>query len=264
MSQKDLEALQGAWIVTSLEMEGQTTPPEMLKESQVVVQGNRFTSTGMGARYEGTLLADASKAPAHLDMHFEWGPEQGNTNLGIYEIHGDEWRLCIATRGVVRPQTFTSKPGSGIALETLVRSAASATVERGAATASGARAAGTATAAASEFEGEWRMVSAVFNGAPMEASMTQWVKRVFEGDQTTVIAGPQIMLKAVFSIDASQSPKVMDYQNLAGSHKGKAQLGIYEFDGDLLKICMAAPGAERPQQLESTKGDGRALTVWTR
>jgi len=54
-------------------------------------------------------------------MRFAAGPEMGNTNLCIYELDGDIWKICIATRGSVRPSSFASTPGSGFAFETLTR-----------------------------------------------------------------------------------------------------------------------------------------------
>ena len=102
------------------------------------------------------------------------------------------------------------------------------------------------------------------NGKPMEKSHVKWVKRVTQGNQTTVYAGPQVMLKVDFTSDASQSPKAIDYLNTAGSNKGKTQAGIYEFEGDLLKFCVAAPGATRPTQFQSAPGDDHTLTLWKR
>jgi len=261
MGKNDLDLLQGSWSITSLEMDGQAVPVDALGEARIAIKGDRFTSTGMGAVYEGTVQLDGARKPGRIDMQFDAGPEKGNTNLGIYEIKGDEWKLCIATRGE-RPMKFESPPGSGVALEVLVRgdsvlAAKTRSTKKAAADAP-------STAPAGAFEGEWRMVSAVMNGAPMDPSMVSWVKRIFQGDHTTVIAGPQTMLKAVFTLDASQSPKAMDYQNIAGSHKGKSQLGIYDFDGKVLRICMSAPGDARPPEFESKRGDARALTIWTR
>jgi uncharacterized protein (TIGR03067 family) len=210
----------------------------------------------MGAVYEGTLELDGSRKPKRIDMKFDIGPEKGNTNVGIYELKGDSWKLCLATRGTVRPEKFAAPTGSGFALETLVRAAKA---KRRAAPKSEPV---VASVPATELEGEWAMLSGVMDGKAMDASLVQWVKRVTQGNQTTVLAGPQTMLKVTFTCDASHSPAIIDYVNLAGAHKGKRQQGIYKLEGDVLTVCTGAPGAARPGEFESVKGDGRSLTVW--
>jgi uncharacterized protein (TIGR03067 family) len=89
----------------------------------MTIQGNRFTSTGMGAVYEGTIEVDATTIPKAFNLNFIAGPERGNTNFGIYELDGDNWRICLNTRGTSRPRTFVAEPETGIALEVLKRSA---------------------------------------------------------------------------------------------------------------------------------------------
>ena len=252
----DLDLLQGTWSVTALEVDGQKMPTVMLADARIAIQGNRFTSTGMGAVYKGTLKVDESARPRRFDMKFSAGPEKGNTNLGIYQLKGDRWKICLATRGVVRPSKFASTPGSGFAVETLTRGGAPVTA-KAKPRASQKAPPGPAT----EFDGEWRMVSGVMNGVAMDKSTVQWVKRVTEGNRTTVYAGPQVMLKVEFTTGASNA---IDYLNTAGSNKGKTQYGIWEFDGGLLKFCLSAPGDPRPTRFESKPGDGRTLTVWER
>ena len=261
---QDLDLLQGPWTVTALEMDGQEMPADMLSNARIVIEGSRFTSTGMGAVYEGTLELDASTSPPQLTMKFDAGPEKGNTNPGIYKLEGDTLRLCLATRGTVRPSSFASTPGSGLALETLTRGDAPAAAKAKTQRSRKSAPVTPDVASATEFEGEWRMVSAIMDGKPMDKSMVKWVKRVTQGNQSTVYAGPQVMMKVEFTSDSSNTPKTIDYINTAGSHKGKTQLGIYEFEGELLKICVAAPGAGRPTEFRSTPGDGGTLTVWKR
>jgi uncharacterized protein (TIGR03067 family) len=258
MSQ-DLDLLQGTWTITALEADGVAVPEAMLGAARIVIEGSRFTSSGMGEVYQGTLRLDNTGSPARIDMEFDAGPEKGNTNLGIYQMDGDSWRLCLATRGTVRPASFVSTPGSGFALETLVRETAAKRRVSKKQTATPAPA-GSPT----EFEGEWKLVSGVMDGKEMEASTVQWVKRVTHGNQTTVLAGPQTMLKVEFTFDPSQSPQSIDYISLAGPNKGKTQLGIYKREGDLLTFCVAPPGAERPANFVSVAGDGRTLTAWKR
>ena len=119
--QSDLQLLQGTWSIRSLAIDGQEMPSAIFANAAIVVKGERFTSTGMGAEYAGTLELDASANPRQLNMRFDAGPEKGNANLCIYEIAGDDWKLCVATRGPVRPSSFETTPGSGIALEVLQR-----------------------------------------------------------------------------------------------------------------------------------------------
>ncbi len=257
--EKDLDLLQGTWTVAAMETDGEQMPSDLLGEARIVIEGSRFISLGMGAVYEGTLRLDASASPARIDMKFDAGPEKGNTNLGIYHLDGDSWKLCLATHGTVRPESFTAPPGSGFAVETLVRGTVQK-VRKAKSKVDSRAAAGPAT----EFEGEWQMLSGVMNGKPMEESMVQWVKRVTRGNQTTVVAGPQTMLKVEFTFDPAASPQAIDYFNLAGANKGKRQEGIYRLDGDVLTVCVAAPGDRRPGEFASLAGDGRTLTAWKR
>jgi uncharacterized protein (TIGR03067 family) len=255
----DLELLQGAWSISRLEVDGQTMPESMLASAKIAIKGNRFASTGMGVLYKGTLKLDTSTNPRQLDMKFDAGPEKGNLNLGIYRLDGDTWHLCLATRGTVRPTTFASVPGTGFALETLIRGSRKIAAKRNPRQARQAR-----STHATEFDGEWQMVTGVMNGEAMEASVVQWVKRITLGNETTVYAGPQVMMKFEFTSDSSKSPQTIDYTNTAGPNKGKTQQGIFEFEQDLLKICTAAPGSTRPSKFESRRGDGRTFTVWVR
>jgi uncharacterized protein (TIGR03067 family) len=245
--------------VTTLEVDGQQMPESMLANARIVVKGGRFATSGMGAEYEGTLKLDATTTPRRVDMLFDAGPEKGNANLGIYELKGDEWKLCLATRGQMRPSHFVSEPGTGFAVETLVRGKVVKAKKQ-----AKPRAAAAQPAPATEFEGEWQMISGVMNGQPMEASAVQWVKRITRGNQTTVYAGPQVMMAVQFTHDASTSPPTIEYTNTAGANKGKSQQGIYEISGDQLKVCVSAPGAPRPAEFDSKPGDGRTFTVWRR
>jgi len=254
----DLDLIQGSWTITALEVDGQAMPPAMLEAGLVTVKGNRFTSTGMGPVYEGVLKLKAKTSPRQFDLEFDAGPEKGNTNLGIYELNGDTWKICLATRGTVRPSSFVSTAGSGFAVETLTRGAVAKPK------AVKARTAKNSSAAATEFEGEWQMISGVMNGQAMSKSDVQWVKRVTRGNQTSVIAGPQVLMSMQFTHDPAATPKTIEYVHTAGANKGKTQYGIYEFEGDVLKICASTPGTARPSEFESKPGDGKTFTVWKR
>jgi uncharacterized protein (TIGR03067 family) len=261
----DLDLIQGTWAVSELEMEGQTISGGMLSNARVEITGSRFSSRGMGSVYEGTVTLNDSADPHQLNMNFDAGPESGNTNLGIYELKGDTWKICLSTRGELRPTEFSAPAGSGFVFERLTRSvAASAKKEMQPSSKAAVATARADVSLVTEFEGEWQMVSAVMDGVPMDPSAVEWVKRMTHGSETTVYAGPQVMMKMEFTSDPSKAPKTIDYVNTAGSNKGKSQQGIYEFEGELLKICIAAPGKPRPTQFQSDRGDSRTFTIWRR
>ncbi len=129
----------------------------------------------MGAAYEGTVVVGETGSPKSFDLRFEEGPEKGNTSLGIYELTGDTWKICLTTRGDQRPKEFAAPPGTGIALETLQRGAAEVSVAGEAPAATVSRTAGERTAG--EIDGEWIPLSVVIDGKPLEKGMLKYGKR---------------------------------------------------------------------------------------
>ena len=268
----DLEQLQGTWNVASVVIDGKQMPLDAADGPRVVVNGSRFTSRGMGAEYEGTLEIDQKKTPKTFDLVFTAGHATGARNLGIYKLDGKTWTICLATRGK-RPRTFAARAGTGVALETLVRGRVEpkkadgpSAGKRGASGPASDRRAAPPAAAGAEtiLEGEWAMVAAVMNGAPMSDDMVRWCTRITRGDTTMVVAGPQTMLKATFTLDMSIEPHGIDYVNLEGANKGRRQAGIFSLRDGTLSICMAAPGKPRPADFASKPREGRSFTTWRR
>ena len=105
----------------AFEMDGRSIPPG---SASIVIEGNKFTSLSMGAQYEGTMVVDSTSTPKTFDVKFNKGPHKGETSLGIYELRGKTWKICIGLTGVKRPTKFAAEPGTGHALETLTRALA--------------------------------------------------------------------------------------------------------------------------------------------
>ena len=244
----DIETLQGAWNIVSLEMDGQSMPSG---EASIVVKGSRFTTAAMGAEYSGMLEVDETSSPKSFNLNFEMGPEKGNTSYGIYQLDGDTWKICMTLRGGARPREFATKAGSGLALETLKRAG------KGKAKAPAGELSGEP---APELAGEWSMVSAVMSGNPLNPEYVKVGRRIATASELEVKIGSQTTLKAAYAVDRSTTPRQIDYR----LPDGRVQAGIWEFDGTQLKTCVASPGRPRPEALESTAGDGRIFSVWTR
>lgn len=120
----EIKKLQGTWRFSTLEVEANEVPEEMFSDSRMVIEGASFVMTSKEATYSGTFTVDVSKRPKTIDLFFTGGPEKGNTSLGIYELEEGTWRICLGFAGRDRPTAFVTTPGSGHALETLVRQGA--------------------------------------------------------------------------------------------------------------------------------------------
>ena len=66
------------------------------------------------------------------------------------------------------------------------------------------------------------------------------------------------------AIDPTQGPMSIDLTYTEGDPKGTNSLGIYQIEGDLLTICRAAPGKDRPTEFSSKLGSGQTLMTYKR
>jgi uncharacterized protein (TIGR03067 family) len=264
----DLDKLQGCWNIQTLEVEGSPMPAP--PGARIVIEGGRFQSLGMGAVYEGTVEIDARKKPKAIDMAFTAGPEKGNRSLGIYELRGDDWKLCLTITGSQRPAKFATTAGSGCALETLKRGAAEAfepqSEETFDAAPGSSAAASMASDPAPEIEGEWQMVVCHLDGDPVPESMVKTGRRIARDGVTTSYFGKQLLLHARYavgrsvgsSVGSNAEPHTIDYE-LKG---GASQYGIWKFEGEILHICFAPAGKPRPVDFTPRKGQGHTFTAW--
>jgi uncharacterized protein (TIGR03067 family) len=115
-----------------------------------------------------------------------------------------------------------------------------------------------------KIQGEWSMVSGERDGQPFSEEIVNDAKRVVKGDEVTVTVGGQVFLKAKITVDPSKKPKNIDYKILDGPEKDMTMLGIYEFNGEMLKFCSAAAGKDRPGDFKTSENSGRTSTIWKR
>jgi uncharacterized protein (TIGR03067 family) len=111
-------------------------------------------------------------------------------------------------------------------------------------------------------DGEWTMVSVTTDGQPIPEAIAKTGKRLAMNNETTVTIAGRLVMKATYTIDPTKKPKTIDYTMTDGPTNGQKQYGIYEIDGDTVRVCFAAPGKDRPSEFASKPGDGHTLTVW--
>jgi uncharacterized protein (TIGR03067 family) len=111
-------------------------------------------------------------------------------------------------------------------------------------------------------QGDWAVVEYVTDGVKAEDDNAQALFRTVKGSQYTVFLYDKPLASGSIKLDASQKPKHID--STPEKMPGKPLLGIYEIEGDRIKVCNAAPGKDRPMEFESKKGSGHTLVIWER
>ena len=115
-----------------------------------------------------------------------------------------------------------------------------------------------------KLEGTWEFDSAVSNGDKAPAEELKKMKVIIGDGKIKVQQGDQVLDEMPFKISVDATPKNIDVTNTQGDKKGKEELGIYELDGDTLKICSSNPGEKRPTAFESKEGSKTDLLVLKR
>ena len=114
------DALQGVWEAKSGEHEGKQGTPEELKFVRFTFKGEKISIRDHIDRpqIEVTYTVDAKKSPNQIDVTIS-DPAIKQKILGIYEIKGDELKMCFRNpenAAAGRPTEFATKGSSGLAL----------------------------------------------------------------------------------------------------------------------------------------------------
>ena len=115
-----------------------------------------------------------------------------------------------------------------------------------------------------KFQGTWTIESSVTGGAAIPADRLTGFIVTFEGDKHTLKVGDKVFQVGTQKLDPSKSPKTIDVTMTEGPSKGTVMLGIYEFDGDTLKVCFDPEGKTRPTEFKSPAGSKNFLNVHKR
>jgi uncharacterized protein (TIGR03067 family) len=91
----DKDELQGVWVATLMEINGEPAPPKEVKRTRFTFKGRKLLlrhSKDEGKEAQGTFKADPKQSPKHLDITIK-----NKTLHGIYEVKGDQLKVCYET-----------------------------------------------------------------------------------------------------------------------------------------------------------------------
>ena len=115
-------------------------------------------------------------------------------------------------------------------------------------------------------KGTWRQVSGEADGKTVSAeAMNETVMTRDEAGRVVLRRGDKVIFEAtVKRIDSGTKPKMIDTEITAGADKGKTAVGIYEVDGDTLRLCVPLAGNARPTDFSGKAGSRCILSVFER
>lgn len=115
-----------------------------------------------------------------------------------------------------------------------------------------------------KMQGDWALASMTRDGMKFPDEDAQALFRTVKGDHYTVSRYEKVVGKGTFTIDATKTPRTIDFLPETEKDKSRAIRGIYKFDGDKLTVCYAPAGKDRPTEFASKEGQMHTLMVWER
>jgi uncharacterized protein (TIGR03067 family) len=112
------------------------------------------------------------------------------------------------------------------------------------------------------FEGEWSLESGEREGQAFPEDTVKSMRREVKDGVSTVTIGDRVVIKSKFTVDPSKKPRQIDFEAIEGEAKGTKLHGVYEFDGDTLKLCLTLADQDRATDFTTKADSGRTLTVW--
>ncbi len=102
-----------------------------------------------------------------------------------------------------------------------------------------------------QLQGEWNLEKGLRGGKPFPDEKVQGSVMVIKDNKIVIKeAGRDKLEEATFTIDAGQKPPAIDIT----PSNDKQVKGIFQVDGDKLKMTFARPGNERPTEFGSAEG----------
>jgi uncharacterized protein (TIGR03067 family) len=111
-AKKDLESLQGTWLIHAMEVNGADVPAARLGSAVLTVKGDRY-EVKVKDRVTNifVLTLDPAKSPKEIDMLALEGGNKDKVHKGIYKIEGGMFIFCRGLNAEQqRPNQFATWP----------------------------------------------------------------------------------------------------------------------------------------------------------
>jgi uncharacterized protein (TIGR03067 family) len=115
-------------------------------------------------------------------------------------------------------------------------------------------------------EGAWYAQVIEINGkvVPPPDQAKFRIQLVVKGNAYAVYFDGKPQNTGTMALDASKKPKTIDANHADGPHKGKVQLGIYQFVGEEMRVVFGEPGKPRPTDFKTKPGSEEFVISYQR
>ena len=116
-SDKDLKKMAGDWVPVVMQLNGKKQPEGVMKSIKLTINGDKYNTVVGKELDEGALKLDATKMPREMDITTSVGENKGKPIPCIYEIKGNELKVCYGLNGTARPADFKAgEDGNGVVM----------------------------------------------------------------------------------------------------------------------------------------------------
>jgi uncharacterized protein (TIGR03067 family) len=118
-----------------------------------------------------------------------------------------------------------------------------------------------------KIQGTWKIEKGTYGGEDLDADIVSKLVFEFKGDQLLLKGDEEVVkdyAKITLKLDPATKPRSIDFSVGQGNEKGAVVEGIYEINGDELKICAKLGAKERPGEFKSPENSQVALLTLKR
>jgi uncharacterized protein (TIGR03067 family) len=115
-----------------------------------------------------------------------------------------------------------------------------------------------------KLQGTWECVSMEREGDEVPPEHLKGSSVVYEDDLVTLYRDGELFRRSIITLDPSKTPKRINTWDLAGPYADDSVPGIYQIDGDTLKLCFSRPKVARPVEFTTKKDPGFLYVVYKR
>jgi uncharacterized protein (TIGR03067 family) len=111
------------------------------------------------------------------------------------------------------------------------------------------------------WQGTWRLVACTYDGAPQMTDM-EWI---VDGDHYTIrLNGQSHEDPYTFKLDGSRKQIDVFHHETPPGTSGGSLKGVYEINGDSLKVCYDVTGQRYPDSFDANRGSRQVLYQFRR